>query len=158
MPSGDNLAITSLSICPSGVTAAELSKIPGPISAFAAPATAAEKATARINDLLIVVSVRAYRTSNLYQNRIHSASLRLKGHRTEFESPGMTGREGRNSAVRRKENTMRIPREYEGNTKRIRAHIPCSRLASGLWVAWKWLLRGGSEAGAEGGGQNGRGN
>jgi hypothetical protein len=77
MPSGDNLAITSLSICPSGVTAAELSKMPGPISAFAAPATAAERATARINDLLIVVSVRAYRISDLYQKWIHPASLCL---------------------------------------------------------------------------------
>src|ERR1035437_4353790 len=56
MPSGDNLAKTSLSIWSWGVTAPEISNMAGPVSGATGPATAARKTTARINDLLIMVS------------------------------------------------------------------------------------------------------
>src|ERR1035437_5764703 len=37
------------------------------------------------------------------------------------------------------ENTKRIRREYEGNTKTTREPHPSNRLATGLYMAWRWL-------------------
>src|ERR1039458_6925004 len=74
--------MTSLSIWPSGVTEAELSKMPTPVSGPATTAAAARNTTARINDLRIMLATRTYRTSELYIKWIHNASLRLEVRRT----------------------------------------------------------------------------